>query len=85
MSSEKSGNCTFLVPALPALERCVLETYIKTLAWKSKIKNVVKYDAYLDILLVGSIYVTTYRFVKEKKQIPVMLQTPSSRLRHRHV
>ena len=37
-----------------------MRTYIKTFSWTSKVNNVVKYDAYMDILLVGSIYVTKY-------------------------
>ena len=47
-------------------------------------ENVVKYDVYLDILLVGSIYVTKSAIVQGKPEIPVILQTPSSRLRHRY-
>jgi len=47
-------------------------------------KNVVKYDVYLDILLVGSIYVTKSLCFKEKHPIPIILQTLSSRLRHRY-
>ena len=45
-------------------------------------KNVVKYDVYLDILLVGSIY--KILIFQGKPEIPVILQTPSSRLRHRY-
>ena len=50
---------------------------------KSKMKtHVVKYDVCLDILFVGSIYVTTS--LLGKPEIPVVLQTPSSRLGHRY-
>ena len=59
---------------------------------KSEMKNVVKYDAKFDILLVGSIYVTTYTYIyiyiyiyvyrEGKPEIPIILQTPSSGLRH---
>ena len=45
-------------------------------------KNVVKYDVYLDILLLGPIYVTTSLFKENPKSI--ILQTLSSRLRHRY-
>ena len=33
-------------------------------------KTVVKYDVYFDILLVGSIYVTTYSFFKDNSKPP---------------
>jgi len=33
-----------------------------------QMRPVVKYDVYLDILLVGAIYVTTYLFLKETLQ-----------------
>ena len=45
--------------------------------------NVVKYDVYSDILLMMSIYVTIFMF-QGKPQIPVILQTLSSGLRHRY-
>ena len=44
--------------------------FLKTCSWKSKVKNAVKYDDYLDILLVGSIYVTQYAFFKENTKSP---------------
>ena len=36
---------------------CPVSLSTHTVSWKSKMNNVVKYDVYLDILLVGSIYV----------------------------
>ena len=48
---------------------CVFEDLHKDISLTSKMKNVVKYDFYLDILLVGFIYVTKYRFVKENQQM----------------
>ena len=65
----------------------------KEMFLKSKMKNVVKYDVYLDRLIVGSIYVTKtnkhiyiyiyiyiWFCIQGKPEIPVALQTPSSRL-----
>ena len=45
---------------LAAPKMCIFRTCLKTFSWKSKMKNVVKYCVYLDILLTGSIYVTKY-------------------------
>ena len=42
-------------------------TFLKTCSWKSKMNNVVKHDVYLDILYVGTIYVTTCLFFKETR------------------
>ena len=46
-------------------KRCVLRTSVKTFSWKSKMKPVVKYGVYLDILLMGSTYVIKYVFLME--------------------
>ena len=56
MSLFKSSKQTFLAPAEPAPERCIFLICVKTFSWKSKMKHVVKYDVYLDILLMVSIY-----------------------------
>jgi len=56
---------TFLVPAKPAPERCIFLICLKTCSWKSNMEHVVKYDVYLDVLLVGSVYVTKSVFFKE--------------------
>ena len=50
-------------------------------------KNVVKCIVYLDILLVGAfMYQHIYfNMFQERPEIPVILQPPSSRLRHRYV
>jgi len=45
----------FLTPAPPTPERYMRIAGTKTLYWKSEKKNEVKYDAYLDILPMGSI------------------------------
>ena len=44
----------------PAPESCTFRTFIKTLSWKSKMKDVVQYEVYLDILLVVFIYVINH-------------------------
>ena len=36
----------------------------KDISWKSKMENVVKYYVYLDILLMGSIYVIKSTFLR---------------------
>ena len=41
----------------------------KTRSWKSQIKHTVKYDAYLDILLMVSIHVARYLFFNEDNEI----------------
>jgi len=40
----------------PAPARCIFRTVLKTFPWKSKMKPVVKYGAYQDILLRVPIY-----------------------------
>ena len=47
-----------------------LEEAQEAFSWKFKMKNVVKYDVYLDMLLVGSIYVTKSVFFKESQKFP---------------
>ena len=42
-----------------------MRTYVKTCSWKSKMKPAVKYGVYLDILLMGSTYVTQYVVLME--------------------
>ena len=71
----KSPKHIFLAPAKSTPERYIFQTFPKTCSWKSRMKNIVKYDVYLDILLVGCIYVTKYRFCKE---------SPKSILQPRH-
>ena len=58
----KSGRYTFLASSAGASKVCYNDC-IKTFFWKSKMKHVVKSDVYLDILLMGSIYVIKYTFV----------------------
>jgi len=69
MSLEKFEKYIFLAPASPAPKRCVLRTFQKTFSWKSKMKPVVKYGVYWDILLRVPIYVTKCRLFKEKSKI----------------
>ena len=70
MSSFKSPKHAFLVPA----SREVYFPGFSKDMFLPKMTNVVKYDVYFDILLVGAIYVTTYVCFKEQKQIPAILQ-----------
>ena len=63
MSLEKSGNTRTHTHAFPedgsaGARKVFLGNVKKTLPWKPKMKHVVKCDAILDILLVGSMYVT---------------------------
>ena len=41
---------------------------LKTFSWKSKMKNVVKYDVYLDIWRMLSISVIQYRMLRENPE-----------------
>jgi len=75
------NKSTFLVPEKSALERCMFLNLSKDLCPKSKMKNGVKCDVNLDILLVGSIYVTTYVFFKEIPNSLSFCNPPSSRPR----
>ena len=62
MSLEQSGNI-HLSPNTPVgrrLRKVCLGNLNKDIVLKSKMKHVVTYDVYLDILLAGSIYVTKY-------------------------
>ena len=68
MSWIKSQNTPFWRRLLGLLKAC---------SWKSKMKNVVEYDAYWYILLVGSIYVTKSVFFKENPK-----STSSCKPRH---
>ena len=69
MSLLKVSKHTFWAPAEPAPKRCIFRICLKTFSWKSKMKNVVKYCVYQDILLRVSIYVTTCQFFKENPQM----------------
>ena len=40
-------------------EKVYFRTCLKTCSWKSNTENVIKYGAYLDVVLMVSIYVTT--------------------------
>ena len=82
MPVEKSENYSFLVPTKP--KGVFWGDLDEDISWKSPSRNVVKYDVYLDILLVRSVCVTASVFVEETQLIPVILQPPSSRLRHRY-
>ena len=55
MPLEQSGKYTFL---RSRRQKCVFWDLNKDILPKFKMKNVVKYDVYLDILLVVSIYET---------------------------
>ena len=59
MSLFKSQKQTFLAPG------CILQTCLKTCCPKPKMKNVIKHDINLDILLMGPIYVTKHHLFKE--------------------
>jgi len=63
----KSSKNTFLGLTKPVPERCMSWTFPEIFYWKSKIKNVVKHDVHLDILLVGFIYVTTCAFSRKTR------------------
>jgi len=76
MSLFKIPTNTFLAPAKPVPERCMFWTVPKTCSWKSKMKYVVEHVVYLDILLAGSIYVTTMLMVQGKPKTPYHLANP---------
>ena len=61
MSLFKSPNTRLAAGA----RKVYLPDFSKGMFLKSKIKNVVKYDLYLDILLTVSIYVTKHILFKE--------------------
>ena len=70
MSLEQFGKYTFLAPAKVCLGDLNKDVFLK-----SKMKNVVKYDVYWDILHVGSIYVTKYTLYVFLQRTP---KSPSS-------
>ena len=83
------GKCLYLSPqntpfwrrAEPAPKRFISRTFLKTFSWKSKMKNVVKYCVYQDILLRVSICGTKCRFFKENPE----MDPPVIRLREQSV
>ena len=54
----------FLKSRYVCANNCISRTCSKTVSWKYKIKNVVKYYVYLDILLMGSTYVIKSTFFR---------------------
>ena len=69
MSLLKFSKHTFWAPAEPAPNMCIFCTCLKTCSWKFKMKPVVKYGVYQDILLRVSIYGTKCRFLKENPEM----------------
>jgi len=66
------GTCFYKshynTPSDPASERCISRTFIKTCSWKSEMKHVVKYNAYLEILFMVSIYEINIKQIKESRK-----------------
>ena len=58
------GKCLHLSPQTHTFLDTCFRTFIKTFSWKSKMKHVVKYDLYLHILLMRSIYVIKSTFLR---------------------
>ena len=54
---------------LSGADRCIFRTCIKTCSWKSNMTHVVKYEVYVDILLMVSNYLIQYRFVNANPEI----------------